>query len=191
MSEIIESQVAQSIDEALLILGEQINEIITAGLPEQARKNNFQILRLNIPISNVHPLNWLRRSDALTRIYWRDRADKEEIATIGMTEKITVEQFENIASLFEHVKRRLDGQPEEVRYWGGFRFNPEAKMQDNRWKTVGKGQLILPRLELRRNNQGSFLGCNILIDEIPSLKPNCLTQWNDKNRIESETTEIP
>lgn len=191
MSGTIDTLAAQSIDEALHLLGEELNDLIATGIPEEIRQSNRQILRLKVPIISSKSLSWLRGSKATTRIYWRDRSGREEIAAIGVAENISLEQYENLASLFEHVNNRLDGQDQQVRYWGGFRFNPESKQQNGCWKSFGKGQLILPRLELQHSDNGSFLACNILIDETDELKPNSLTEWYDGDKGNCESAELP
>lgn len=179
MADLLESVVAATIGEALSQLKEKLATICdnpSASLEELQGRN---ILRLEIPIvdANVDPLLWLQRCGCEQKFYWRDRDDKAETASAGVAERFALGNDNDIESLFDSARKRLDGLPESVRFWGGFRFDAERSQIDKCWQSFGRGQFVLPRMELHRKDDTCVLACNILAEEIDSLTETEWTQW--------------
>ena len=118
------------------------------------------MLRVEVTAPAVDPLSWLAAQGSAPRIYWSDRDQARSMAGVGVADRLTLGPDLSPADLMARVAGRLEGAPPGIRYFGGFRFDPEGTI-DPRWRTFGRGWLTLPRFEWVQEDDAVTLACNV------------------------------
>jgi menaquinone-specific isochorismate synthase len=137
------------------------------------------MMRIEVDAPQVDLLRWLANQHRVPRIYWADRDGTRRIAGVGCADRLDLEPGTTPAELLRRVAGRLAGRDPALRYYGGFRFDPDAPMS-TRWAPFGRGWLVLPRFELVAQDDALRLACNVfpgrdtadrIIDELRGLAP--------------------
>lgn len=156
-------------------LVEATSELITRL--EQMRDNptgppdNQQLVhRIEIEIGQTDPLLWLDAQPGLTKTYWRSRDESFEFAGLNCAHSVVTDQSPDYSELAKQLAVNATGQPESLRYFGGFRFDPflVATKRDPRWSAFGSYRLVLHRFELVSENSRQYLACNVFDHELRS-----------------------
>ena len=137
------------------LLEEQLIAFFSA---QPSSEKTDQLIRLAVPISSLNPLTWLAHQTASAQVYWSDRFGQDEIAGIG--EAIVIESAEanTSAHLFHTIAPYLQQTP-DIRFYGGFRFNPKIE-SDELWKTFGSYRFVIPRFEVAEQNHQTTFACH-------------------------------
>ena len=141
---------------------------LAAELEKRVRKqtdDSDRFLRVELRAPDVDPLAWLSAQPFSDKGYWSDRNSSVEIAAAGEADMIKGGSAGTRAGLFEAVRRNLDGTTGALRYYGGFRFSDQARV-DLAWKPFGQYRFLLPRFELVRAAPGCVLACNFRASQI-------------------------
>jgi len=127
--------------------------------PERAAElSGLGFLRVEQPLENGDPLEWLHLHPVLLRIYWRGSLQDMELAGVG----VCVEhEGPPLAALDELMAQVVPGdEGHDARLFGVMRFDP-GRAPDEAWASFGRSRFHLPLLEMRRTARGSVLACNL------------------------------
>jgi len=118
---------------------------------------SFQIL-----LEDCQPLAWLNRQTSQTRIYWSDRDAFCEFAAIGEVDRLFAKNEVSLTALIADLQRRLACCSEDIRYYGGLRFD-SSSCSDEHWKNFGSFLFILPHYEIRKSQDGTVFTVNLSV----------------------------
>jgi menaquinone-specific isochorismate synthase len=122
-----------------------------------------KIVRIEIPISELEPLSWLRQQNSDVKTYWADRQDTFTMAGIGVLDLIAGDRSIDHGVIFEQVRQNLSSLFPQVRYYGGMSFNQDQSI-DPHWQLFGNYRFIVPKFELWTNGVNTFFACNFKCD---------------------------
>lgn len=120
------------------------------------------IARIEMPVDDVSPRQWLAVQPHETKTYWRDRDGVFEFAGLGAADVVTADGHSGLDSLFVHIAAMLTFAHPHLRYYGGFCFDSEQKPQAS-WEAFGTYRFVLPRFELLRMGARTVMACNVLV----------------------------
>lgn len=147
------------LQQAKVQLRKQIrSEIARQTIPPSAASTpSFR--RIEIPIEPIDPLKWLVQQNHTEKTYWFDREEKFEMAGIGVTYVIAGETGFSYKEVFSRLAEALLHSPPRQRYFGGMVFDP-AQPVEQEWSSFGWYRFILPRWEIVRREEETFLCAN-------------------------------
>ncbi len=125
-----------------------------------------RLVRLEGPAGGaLDPLGWLRaqrRTEAGSRLYWRDRRSAEAVAALGCADVMAHAGPLDGADGAHRPAGLAEAGP-AVRYYGGARFDP-ARAASGGWEAFGAYRFVLPRFEVVRRASGEArLACNLVL----------------------------
>ena len=137
------------------LLAEKVSRALSTP-PEYLEEE--RVTRVSVDAGRADALAWLREQRSHPRVYWSGRDGGAENAAAGAADLQAGDGPEDIGVL---GKRLRAGDP-EVRYYGGGRFDP-ARGADESWEPFGAYRFVLPRFELRADESGTTLSCNLVL----------------------------
>lgn len=138
-----------------------------------------RFVRIEQPIHRVDPLKWLRQQKADTKIYWSERDGKHVMAGIGCAALITASRKEEYSAIFNEMRSSLNPDHKLMRYYGGFRFNPNEE-PDLIWENFGTFRFIMPLIEIIREDGETRLAVNLKSDSQLNFVENSIPKLIDK-----------
>lgn len=120
-----------------------------------------RVTRIEVDIPRISPLEWLSSQTASTKFYWRDREGDLEIAAVGMVDLIDPSRATTLSEGMNLIASSLKTGDDNVRYFGGCRFNVSSEISPE-WRAFGAYQFVLPRFELVRQADRTYIACNLL-----------------------------
>jgi len=121
------------------------------------------VLRIEEPISNLDPLNWVCQQNNSAKIYWSERDHDFEMAGVGFADVVSGDVAEPYEAVFAKMRSVLNGENTGLRYYGGFRFD-QNRPADSIWKDFGSYRFLIPQLEIVREGNNTKLAFNIKFD---------------------------
>jgi menaquinone-specific isochorismate synthase len=118
-----------------------------------------KILRVEIQIPTLEPLNWLARQKSDVKTYWSDRHGHFTMAGVGTLDVITSDLPISYASVFGQLRQNLSPRFPRVRYYGGIGFSQDRSI-DSTWKLFGNYRFVVPRFEIWTDGSNTFFACN-------------------------------
>lgn len=128
------------------------------------RANEPTILRFEIEIPPIDRIRWLQSQRGSTKIFWSDREGSFEMAGVGETEIVTGEKEIDLQTLCNKLQTTLQGTDSNLRYYGGFRFNP-GQTPDPSWQRFGAYRFVIPRFESLQRNGTDLLAYNLPLSD--------------------------
>ncbi len=125
-------------------------------------RSAVRVVRLVVPVGPVDPFAWLAAQPLLPRVYWEGRDDGLEVAAVGAADLLEGAAGDDYDTLRAQLDRVLAYSDEQVRYFGGFRFD-RTFPPDEAWAPFGTYRFVLPRFELDRRAGEAVLVCNLLL----------------------------
>jgi menaquinone-specific isochorismate synthase len=165
------------------LLAEKVSRALSAppGYPEKER-----VARVSVDAGPVDALAWLREQGAHPRFYWSGRDGGSENAAAGAADLQTGEGPEDVEVLGKRLRAADDP---EVHYYGGGRFDP-ARGTDEGWGPFGAYRFVLPRFELRVEETGTTLSCNLVLPRDKERQEEILAQI-ESMRVPPEGDDEP
>lgn len=165
MSHLLTDMPAVRATDAAAAMAERIDEV------RRSQSSPAGITRLAVRIeehTSLNFLHWLATVETgpfadAGRYYWSDRRRLRETAAVGSADTMIANHHKELPRLFAELERRLHGQPDTVRYLGGFRFDPQCRNAgaDSHWHAFPVAQFVLPRFELVRYGESLLFACNV------------------------------
>lgn len=120
------------------------------------------VIQLKESVNSVPLMAWLASQQLFPKIYWHGRDSDEESAAIGSCHQFYFEQSITDEQL-EYVYQQQLGCLTEpgIRYYGGIAFD----RREASWPEFGRLRFVLPRIELRRQQQGYELLLNLRFEQ--------------------------
>ncbi len=145
--------------------------------------SNYNIIRIEIKIPDIEPLNWLNNQTNDTKFFFSGR-DKEDfaIAGLGIADIIQSSKY-NDPLIFDNIKTRLHNC--QAKYYGGISF-PEKEI-GKEWHSFGMLKFVLPIFEIIRKDEQTFFACNIINKQ---NQGELLILENEFNKLNFKDKEI-
>ena len=157
------------------VLTEEIHRLKTALHTELQRLrregNPRALVRVEIPLSGVAPLAWLRRQSSPVRLYWQSRDKSLEVAAIGAAHSIASDQGMSFSEALDTIHRNIGRSDKPLRYYGGAAFDP-THAASAAWGALGAFRFLLPRFEVVRQADQAVFAVHLC--------------WEDNRRFEQE-----
>ena len=165
------------------LLAEKVSRDLSAPTeyPEEER-----VTRVSVDAGPADALAWLREQRSHPRFYWSGREGGAENAAAGAADLQTGDGPEDVEVL---GKRLRAAENLEVQYYGGGRFDP-ARRADEGWEPFGAYRFVLPRFELRVEETGTTLACNLVLPRDRERQEEILAQIEGM-RVPSEGDDDP
>ncbi len=152
-----------------------------------------KILRVEVPIIGLKPLNWLSKQSADVKIYWADRAEKLAIAGVGQLVVRSGDVSIDYPLVFQQLRQNLSPLFPHVKYYGGIGFSQTDPI-DPSWQEFGNYRFVIPKFEVCTNGIDTYFACNFQFNsqlEIDrQLKP-ILAELADLNLATDEEIALP
>ncbi|WP_373538457.1 isochorismate synthase MenF [Chamaesiphon sp.] len=127
-----------------------------------------KILRVEVQIATLEPLNWLARQTADVKTYWSDRQGGFAMAGVGVLNAIAGDIPIDYPTIFGQLRQNLSPLFPQVRYYGGIGFSQQQAI-DPSWKLFGNYRFIVPRFELWTDGIDTFFACNFCCNWVGDL----------------------
>lgn len=151
------------------LLAEKVSRALSTQ-PEYLEEE--RVTRVSVDAGRADTLAWLREQRTHPRFYWSGRDGGTENAAAGAADLQTGDGPEDIGVLGKRLSAAGDA---EVRYYGGGRFDPERGMAEE-WESFGAYRFVLPRFELRAEELGTTLSCNLVLPRDRDRQEDILAQ---------------
>lgn len=143
-------------------LAEQVQQVL-------ARKNGYgasgkNIKRLVFPIGDVEPFEWVQAQTLSTKLYWAGREEDVVVVAVGVADACRSDGSVSFEALQAHLNPILASCDDNVRYYGGMRFD-QSKPFDASWKSFGAFGFALPRFEIRVEEGRAGFICNLVLPQ--------------------------
>jgi len=125
------------------------------------RRSQDKIVRIEVKINNVDPLNWLLQQKSDVKTYWSDREQRFAMAGVGEADVVSGQNLVDYPSVFISLKKRLSSFYQNLRYYGGINFRQEPAIEQI-WQQFGTYRFVVPRFEVYNENNETYLACNFL-----------------------------
>ncbi|MCH8027311.1 MAG: isochorismate synthase [candidate division Zixibacteria bacterium] len=135
-------------------------EIATAPLFHRVA---VPILSSSSSSETISPLNWLSAQENRQKVYWGDRDNLFESATIGECASFEIENLDERHQLVGKIEKLLGQSSDNIRFYGGMRFPSDSESGSNseEWQAFGAAKFVLPRFELIRETGQTLFVCNL------------------------------
>jgi len=120
------------------------------------------ILQLVEDVSLPPLMSWLAAQNQFPKIYWQGRDRREEVAAIGSCLDLAfIEAIDD--SKLQQIYQQYCQQPHgvDVRFYGGVAFDRTLAS----WPEFGRARFLVPRVELRRQEERGQLLVNLNLNE--------------------------
>ena len=151
-----------------------------------------RIVRCKVEVEGVAAMEWLACQSTPVKTYWANRNQEFKMAGVGIALEISGQDVPDLHSLFNELQSFLDPNHPDLRFYGGFQFNKDKPVEKG-WEKFGAYRFIIPRFELHRSAQGTFLISNhyyqanlpnqleTLIQELDQLQFDVtLSDWEER-----------
>lgn len=140
---------------------EQLSNRLKALIDSPPIDNNC-FLRLQVPVQSTDLIQWLKIQTDEVKTYWRDREGKFEMAGLGEADIVSGSLMPNYNALFLRLNEYLKNTKDQVRYYGGMRFNKKHS-SDFKWQAFTSYLFLVPKFEILRKGTDTVLVCNLLL----------------------------
>ncbi len=125
-----------------------------------------KIVRIEVSIPKLDPLQWLRQQQSDVKTYWSDRQGDFAMAGIGTLDLIDGDKSIDHETIFEQLRQHLSPLFPKVRYYGGIGFSQDRSI-DPDWKIFGNYRFIIPKFEICADDVNTFFVCSFCCDFNP------------------------
>lgn len=157
-------QVENSISEIDIIHSatEKLSNKLQTFLDSEQSIHNSCFYRFQVEIPKLDIIQWLKNQTSKVKTYWRDRESLFEMGGLGNADLISGSLVPNYKALFLRLQEYLKFTNQDVRYYGGMRFNKKHN-SDYLWQSFTSYRFIVPKFEIVRTGTKTILACNLLI----------------------------
>lgn len=171
---------------------QQLLDKINWCIGEMSEPSPTRIIRCEVEIEDVPAMQWLACQPQTVKTYWANRNQEFKMAGVGIACEVSGVKTPDLNRLFDELYALLDSASPDLRFYGGFQFNPIASPA-REWESFGAYRFIIPQIELHRSVRGTFLVCNYLwqsqsdndttelISNLNELQPELtLSEWEER-----------
>ncbi|MBF0550509.1 MAG: isochorismate synthase [Deltaproteobacteria bacterium] len=167
-----------SIEQTKQALSQQLESLchdLEATRPPAQMKT---IRRVEAAVDIGDPLDWLSHQAHVTRTYWANREGSLEMAGVGRADNLSGQNNLDYEAIFVIMHQTLQASFPNVRYYGGFRFNPLVTA-DKYWAAIPGYSFIVPRFEIIRSDNATRLAYNFIAPQDGPVE-DVLRQFHDE-----------
>ena len=168
---LVSDDILHDSDHVQRMLARRVEEVLDKA---EERGGERRIVRLIVPVEPRDPLGWLGAQELLPKIYWRARGDSVATAAVGEADRCAGGPDAGYAALRAQLDAVLPKSDARARYFGGFRFDPDA-FADEVWGGFPTFLFTLPRFVYMRNENEGALACNLALPRDRSRKEAILS----------------
>lgn len=139
-----------------------VEELRALNITNRLLFHQSSAYRVEVRVEDTDALLWLTAQKTATKIFWEDRTRECTVALAGAADILTAKSGETYADFMTRLQKNLSSKFPDLRYYGGFCFNPNYPTQGE-WQNWNLARFVLPLIELRRTKEGTTLACNILL----------------------------
>jgi len=165
-------------NELLSTAKERLSHELYGFLKNSHIDNDHRFIRIQVSVTGLDLIQWLRHQSFEVKTYWRDRESKFEMAGLGEADIISGSLMPDYYALFSRLEEYLSDTVEDVRYYGGMRFNRRHN-SDFKWQAFTSYRFIVPKFEIFRKGTETYFACNILVhtgEEISKIVQTALNE---------------
>ena len=129
-----------------------------------AESGEARLVRLEIPVPDIDPFEWLAAQKETEKMFWRGRHADDRMAACGVARVLSGDTRPDFSGLGREVDAFLDRPGANVRLFGGLRFDLE-RLPDDDWFGFPAWRFVLPRFELHHRGGKTGLCCNLVLPE--------------------------
>jgi menaquinone-specific isochorismate synthase len=146
-----------------LHLATQIQNFLKYDLISLPLSMEGKIIRVEVPIPRLDPLQWLGQQKSDVKTYWADRQCHFTMAGIGTLDLIAGANAIDHSAIFSQLRQNLSPLFPRVRYYGGIGFRQDRSI-DPHWQLFGNYRFIIPKFEIWTDGVNTFFACNFSCD---------------------------
>jgi menaquinone-specific isochorismate synthase len=146
-----------------LHLATQIQNFFKYDLISLPLSMQDKIVRIEVPIPELEPLQWLGQQKSDVKTYWSDRQGQFTMAGIGAVDLVAGDKSIDHGIIFGQLRQRLSPRFPKVRYYGGIGFSQDKSI-DPDWKLFGNYRFIIPKFEIYTDGISTVFSCNFSCD---------------------------
>lgn len=161
---------------------ERLTDQLNRFLENSNINKDHRFIRLQVSIEGLDIIQWLRQQSSEIKTYWRDRESKFEMAGLGEADIISGSLMPDYGALFLRLKEYLSDTTQDVRYYGGMRFNRRHN-SDFKWQAFTSYRFIVPKFEIFRDGTGIYFACNLLVHTGEKINKIVLSALQDLHSI--------
>lgn len=147
-----------SIDVLSTLLEDRVRSVLEATGSDDGER----VVQVSVKIPCVDPLQWLAQQNATERNYWKARDANFQSAGTGAAVRVSGDDDFFSSEGRKRISDLLSESEEEVRIYGGLRFNPDAD-RGLEWMNFKSYNFVLPRYELRTGFNSSQFIVNLVL----------------------------
>jgi menaquinone-specific isochorismate synthase len=151
-----------------LHIATQIQDFFKYDLISLPLSMEGKIIRIEVPIPKLDPLQWLGQQKSAVKTYWADRQGHFTMAGIGTLDLIAGDDSIDHVAIFSQLRQNLSPLFPKVRYYGGIGFSQDRSI-DPHWKLFGNYRFIVPKFEICTDGANTTFACNISCDFNPKI----------------------
>jgi menaquinone-specific isochorismate synthase len=122
------------------------------------------LVRVGVPVGRQDAFKWLEIQEGTDRVIWGGRHRRKVRAMIGAASIVAGSGKENFRKNAGIISDVLNRSGDEMRYYGGLRFDPVSKADDV-WSGFEDFRFVLPRFELHATGDRAQIYCNLIFPE--------------------------
>jgi menaquinone-specific isochorismate synthase len=149
--------VSENADAIRKVISEQILPELRALARTPGRG---RVMRVEANIPDTDPVSWLEAQESVSKLFWSDREQAFAVGAIGEARVLQGKDSANFEEIFRRMKADMSHFFPNLRYFGGFRFDPDTP-PDARWAPFGAYRFVIPLLEVGRKGNRSYLAANV------------------------------
>ncbi|MCH2302422.1 MAG: hypothetical protein MK438_05210, partial [SAR324 cluster bacterium] len=135
-------------------IGELLEQLDQLGKGNHGKSLTGEgIIRLETKASVQDPLRWLHTQKNNKKYFWKGRGGEETIAGVGECLVFESEHGSTIELMLQRIRRLLSNSSDDIRIFGGIRFNLSSDSISNEWKSWKQARFVIPEIELIRNRK--------------------------------------
>lgn len=145
----------------------------------------FGIQRMELPLSVVDLMLLFRNGAGYERIYWCNRDGSESVAGFGVADMVESHGGSSLSDLLNTVHSRLAFADDNVRFYGGCRFDTASGVSDE-WSEFGSGIFAVPMIEIIKRHDSYFIAYNYTLggsEYLESLMDSIFSDLSTEDRV--------
>jgi menaquinone-specific isochorismate synthase len=146
-----------------LHIATQIQNFFKCDLISLPLSMQDKIVRIEVPIPKLDPLQWLGQQQSDVKTYWCDRQSHFTMAGIDTLELIDGTDSIDHTTVFGQLRQHLTPLFPKVRSYGGLGFSQNISI-DPDWKLFGNYRFIIPKFEICTDGGDPYFACNFKCD---------------------------
>jgi menaquinone-specific isochorismate synthase len=126
-----------------------------------------RLISFSQEVNSLSAMNWLASQTEPVKMYWSSRDADWEAAGVGWADVVDSEKSPGLSGAIDRIEQNLSNASENIRYYGGICFDADHSAPV--WKDFGHYYFLVPRFELRRENDRHVFSFNMLAGQRDSI----------------------